>query len=104
VPTVQHLLNINSLCVQLSDSLYVFHIVITLNKTVCFPVQLGPNNLCNGDAVCFLCHKPKIYVVKQHDIKAYSGLEVGTFVFLTWHLLGFSSFRLRPFYSQGNNS
>ena len=72
-----------------------------MNKNVCFPVYLGQNSLCNGDAVCFLRHKPKVYVVKQHAIQAYGGLEVGIFVFLTFHLLGVSSFRLRPLYSWG---
>lgn len=95
---------VNTLCFRPSDYLYVLRIAITLHKTVCFPVHLGPNSLCNGDAVCFLRHKPEVYVVKQHAIQAYSRLKVGIFMFLIWHLLGVSSFRLRPFYSGGDNS
>ena len=97
-------LSVSSLCLRPSESLYVFRIVATLNNTVYLPLHLEPNSLCNGDAVCFLRHKPKLYVVKQHAIKAYSGLEVGIFVFITWHLLGVSSFRLRPLHSRGDNS
>jgi hypothetical protein len=95
---------VSTLHVRPSESLYVFRIVISLNKTVCFPEHLGPNSLCNGGAVCLLRHKPKVYVIKQHAIGAYSGLELGIFVFLTWHLLGVRSFRLRPLYSREDNS
>jgi hypothetical protein len=96
--------SVNALCVRPSESLYVCRIAMPLNNTGCSLVHIGPNSLCNGDTVCFLRHKPEVYLVKQHAIKAYTGLKAGIFVFLTWHLLRVSSFRLRLLYPGRENS
>jgi hypothetical protein len=49
-----HCMYIITLCILPTQCIYVFHVVLTINRD-CFPKHRKVTCLRNGDAVCFLC-------------------------------------------------